>query len=226
MSSAHVNGCYLRYKYKGDGIMDSKLTEKQQEVFNIICTYINDNQMAPTVRELMELTGLKSSSTVHEHLAKLKAKGYIAWEEGKPRTMRVLKIDNWGKSNMIELSCRELYRRPITADMIEEVYELGEAFGKKCAAVENIYDNKDIADKLKIRCMVEYNKFWGQSVSEILTRIRSKAQLEDEQHVLTFDFKSKELIVVDLLRDEYKKLCNEHAYLVKLNVDNNKGTQN
>jgi repressor LexA len=198
--------------------MEKKLTEKQQEVFNIICTYINDNQMAPTVRDIMELTGLKSSSTVHGYLSYLKAKGYIDWEECKPRTMRVLKTDNWGKSDMVEVSCKELYRRKMTIDIIEEVYELGEAFGKKCEAVENIYDNKDIADKLKIRCMVEYNKFWGHSVSEILARIRSKAQLEDEQHVFTFDFKAKELVIVDLLIDEYKRLCQEHAYLVKVKI--------
>ncbi|WP_245796528.1 hypothetical protein [Domibacillus antri] len=39
---------------------------------------------------MCERLNLASSSTVKGHLDLLKKKGYLTWEEGKPRTLRML----------------------------------------------------------------------------------------------------------------------------------------
>ncbi|MCM2674117.1 LexA repressor [Alkalicoccobacillus plakortidis] len=67
------------------------LTNKQERVFGAIKSFIEENELPPTSRELCVILGIKSSSTIHGHFVKLKDKGYIDWEEAKPRTLKVLK---------------------------------------------------------------------------------------------------------------------------------------
>jgi repressor LexA len=43
----------------------------------------------PSIREIGEAVGLKSTSTVHGYLSRLKDKGYIEWEPQSPRTLRI-----------------------------------------------------------------------------------------------------------------------------------------
>ncbi|MGN9866688.1 transcriptional regulator [Bacillus swezeyi] len=46
----------------------------------------------PSVREIGDRVGLKSSSTTKGHLDRLRKKGLVDWEEeeGKPRTLHLL----------------------------------------------------------------------------------------------------------------------------------------
>ncbi|MGE6379998.1 transcriptional regulator [Peribacillus muralis] len=67
-------------------------TKRQKEVLEAITKYIIMNGYPPSIRDLGEEVGLKSSSTVSTNLVKLKEKGYVTWEEGRPRTLRVLKV--------------------------------------------------------------------------------------------------------------------------------------
>lgn len=67
------------------------MTKKQLEVYNNIKNFIKENSYPPTVRELCKLIGIKSSSSVQAHLYKLKNKGFITWEEGKTRTLKIIK---------------------------------------------------------------------------------------------------------------------------------------
>jgi repressor LexA len=71
--------------------MKDKLTQKQKNLLEIIYIYIDDNKIAPTNRELMHLFGLKSTSTIHAYLDKLREKGYITWRDSMPRTIQILK---------------------------------------------------------------------------------------------------------------------------------------
>lgn len=68
-----------------------KLTRRQKEVLEAITNYIRENHYAPAYRELGNIIGVKSPSTVSDILQKLKSKGYINWEEGQPRTLHILK---------------------------------------------------------------------------------------------------------------------------------------
>lgn len=65
------------------------LTERQQQVLNAIASYIKEKGYPPTVRELAQELGFKSTSTLHAHLQRLEKKGYISKEKGKPRTITI-----------------------------------------------------------------------------------------------------------------------------------------
>lgn len=69
-----------------------KITIRQQGIIDAIVEYVEENNYPPTSREIGEIVNLKSSSTVHGHLSRLRRKGYLDWEEGKPRTLKVLKV--------------------------------------------------------------------------------------------------------------------------------------
>jgi SOS-response transcriptional repressor LexA len=71
--------------------MKDKLTQKEKDLLEIICIYIDYNKISPTNRELMHLLGLKSTSTMHGYLGRLKEKGYIIWQDSMPRTIQILK---------------------------------------------------------------------------------------------------------------------------------------
>jgi len=67
------------------------ITARQNDVLNAIRQYIQENQYAPSIRELGTMVGLRSSSTVHRHLEKLKENGRIHWETSSPRTITIIK---------------------------------------------------------------------------------------------------------------------------------------
>jgi repressor LexA len=69
------------------------LTTKQKRILEIIEKYINKNKISPTTRELANLSGIKSTSTIHDYLEQLKKKGFITWHDKMPRTIQVLKIN-------------------------------------------------------------------------------------------------------------------------------------
>lgn len=68
-----------------------KLTKGQQKVYDFLVK-TSKNDMPPTVREICEGTGFKSTSTVFVHLKSLEEKGYITRRSGLTRAS-VLKRD-------------------------------------------------------------------------------------------------------------------------------------
>ncbi|MBL4974782.1 transcriptional regulator [Bacillus halotolerans] len=68
-----------------------KITERQYETLQVIEKYINEKGFAPTYRELMNLLGLTSTSTVKGLLDALRRKEYVTWEAGSPRTLKIVK---------------------------------------------------------------------------------------------------------------------------------------
>ena len=67
------------------------LTSTEKAVFIAIVAFIGRNEYPPSVRDLCQITGLKSTSTVHAKLKALEQKGYISTQQGANRTIRVLK---------------------------------------------------------------------------------------------------------------------------------------
>lgn len=61
---------------------------------NIINKFKEDRGYAPSIRELCELCDLKSTSTIHGRLKRLKEKGYIIKED---KITRCLSITEKGK---------------------------------------------------------------------------------------------------------------------------------
>ncbi len=66
------------------------LTKRQQEIFDFIKRYSEENGYPPTVRDIGKAVGLASSSTVHAHLANLEKLGLLRRDPTKPRAMELL----------------------------------------------------------------------------------------------------------------------------------------
>ncbi len=91
------------------------LSEKQQLVYNFIV-----KQMAhgfpPTVREICNDTGIRSTSTVHAILGVLEEEGYIIRDA---KYSRAIKLDNTQNSSMVPLVGKITAGKPILA--VEEI---------------------------------------------------------------------------------------------------------
>lgn len=72
---------------------DEELTQRQRQILNFIKDETRKRGYPPSVREIGEAIGLKSSSTVHGHLAHLEQKGMIRRDPSKPRAIEVLDGD-------------------------------------------------------------------------------------------------------------------------------------
>lgn len=66
-----------------------KITKRQQQAFDFICTFTATHGYPPSVREIGTAIGLSSPSTVHSHLHKLEEAGYIKRDPNKPRTIEI-----------------------------------------------------------------------------------------------------------------------------------------
>src|SRR5580658_8998383 len=66
------------------------LPDRQRDVLNLIRALSDKNGYPPTLAELAVALGLKNRMTVHQHLAALKRKGFVHWEPGLNRSLRVL----------------------------------------------------------------------------------------------------------------------------------------
>lgn len=60
-----------------------------EEMLTNIINYITTHNYPPTVRELMILTDIKSSATMHYRLLRLRDKGLIDFVDYEPRTISV-----------------------------------------------------------------------------------------------------------------------------------------
>lgn len=74
--------------------MDKGLKEHGIELREQICKFITEytatHSYAPTIREIADGVGLKSSSSVHSHLTQLEIEGRIETKPNSPRTIRII----------------------------------------------------------------------------------------------------------------------------------------
>jgi repressor LexA len=66
------------------------LTEAQQQLYDWLVDYITTKQHSPSIRQMMRAMTLKSPAPVQSRLEHLRKKGYIGWDEGQARTIRLL----------------------------------------------------------------------------------------------------------------------------------------
>ncbi|MBO3462879.1 transcriptional repressor LexA [Aetokthonos hydrillicola Thurmond2011] len=67
-----------------------RLTEAQQELYDWLVEYIRLHQHSPSIRQMMLAMNLKSPAPIQSRLEHLRVKGYIEWNEGKARTIRIV----------------------------------------------------------------------------------------------------------------------------------------
>lgn len=73
--------------------MNDDLQGKSQEILEFIKQQQMEKGYPPSVREICEAVGLKSTSTVHGHLDRLEKKGHIRRDKTKPRAIEILDED-------------------------------------------------------------------------------------------------------------------------------------
>lgn len=66
------------------------LTIRQAQVYMNIVNFQRENGYSPTVRELCEMVGVSSTSTIVSHLKSLEQSGFIRRKECSPRAIEVL----------------------------------------------------------------------------------------------------------------------------------------
>tara|TARA_A100001388_G_scaffold102560_1_gene74759 strand:- start:4450 stop:5067 length:618 start_codon:yes stop_codon:yes gene_type:complete len=69
---------------------EKNLSDAQYELYEWIKNYLKDFQHSPSIRQMMEAMGLKSPAPIQSRLKHLQQKGYISWQEGKARTLKVV----------------------------------------------------------------------------------------------------------------------------------------
>ena len=81
-----------------------KLTQKQEEFFNILADYIHREKIPPTNREILKMMGLKSPRSVAQYLDVLEEGGYIQRGKGA-RNIKIIKspYDNNNSSKTVKV---------------------------------------------------------------------------------------------------------------------------
>ncbi|HOQ01201.1 MAG TPA: transcriptional repressor LexA [Acetivibrio clariflavus] len=111
--------------------MPKKNEEMQQKILDFLNEQIQLKGYPPSVREICAAVGLKSTSTVHSYLEKLKKEGLIQKDATKPRALKVV------KNNKVEEESKSVYSR---REMVEVPIIGKVTAGQPILAVENIED--------------------------------------------------------------------------------------
>jgi len=115
------------------------LNEREKDILLFIEKQVRKEGYPPSVREIGKAVGLSSTATVHGYIKKLKDKGYIAKENQKGRTLKVLKGGKY--KNQEYLSEMRETQDMYTAKEMVNVPVIGKiTAGEPILAVENITD--------------------------------------------------------------------------------------
>ena len=71
-------------------LLKENLTDAQEELYEWIKYYVNEFKHSPTIRQMMKAMNLKSPAPIQSRLKHLQEKGYISWQGGKARTLKLL----------------------------------------------------------------------------------------------------------------------------------------
>jgi len=66
------------------------LPARQKDVLKLIVSLSEEHGYPPTLAELAKAMGLRNRMTVHQHVAALKKKGFVHWEPGLNRSLKVV----------------------------------------------------------------------------------------------------------------------------------------
>lgn len=77
------------------------LTTREQAILDCIKNKIRENGFPPTVREICNEVGLRSTSTVHGYLARLEELGVIKRDSSSSRAIEVTEDMSWRKKKIV-----------------------------------------------------------------------------------------------------------------------------
>lgn len=115
------------------------LTKRQAQTLDFIRQSIEERGYPPTLREIGESMGIRSTNGVNDHLRALERKGYLSREDMKSRALRLV-----SREQAVETP-------PSTDDNLLDVQILGRvAAGLPLLAEENVVDTVRI-DRMLVR---------------------------------------------------------------------------
>ena len=116
---------------------NKELKYKQILILNCIENFTKENGYTPTIRELCKLSGIKSTSTVHDNIKKLTKEGYIVNDPTKPRTIMLTNKYSKPKDNNLDNILKDFESKrkiiqnyinttedPILKETLHEIYNL------------------------------------------------------------------------------------------------------
>ena len=166
------------------------LNKREKAILKYIEKAVAENGYPPSVREIGKAIGLKSTATVHAYIARLTEEGYIAKQNNKGRTLKLLK---GGNGQPIEPAKKDFYLQKELVD-VPLVGKI--TAGAPILAVENVTDTFPIPID-----------FVGNSDSFMLT-VRGESMIEagilDGDYILVRkqNTANNGEIVVALIEDE------------------------
>ncbi|MFQ9114794.1 transcriptional repressor LexA [Eubacterium sp.] len=131
--------------------MPGKISAKQQQILDYIKEEILEKGYPPTVREICEKVGLRSTSSVHSHLNTLEENGYIRRDPTKPRAIEIMD-DEFG------LTRREMTNIPVIGRV---------AAGEPLLAVENIKNYFSLPTEFLPNCETYILEVKGESMINV-----------------------------------------------------------
>lgn len=130
--------------------MNEPLTERQEKILSFIKKSIVDQGYPPTIREIGEHFGIRSTNGVNDHLKALERKGYLMRGELKSRALSV--IDGGKSGAAASARFAKMGRREVSpaggGDVIEIPVVGKVAAGAPILAQENITDHVRIDSML------------------------------------------------------------------------------
>jgi repressor LexA len=163
------------------------LTDRQREVLEFISRSITERGYPPTLREIGEQMGIRSTNGVNDHLKALEKKGYLEREDLKSRALRPKRLP----------AATPVPAARLGEDLIEVPVVGRVAAGLPLLAVENVEDT------------VKIDRFFLGAHQEVFAlRVHGESMIEDGIHDGDFLFVKKTLsadrgdIVVALIEDE------------------------
>ena len=73
--------------------MEQSITEIERKILDFMVHYLRSNTYQPSIREIGERFGIKSTKTVSEHLQALADKGFLERDSSRSRGVRILGVD-------------------------------------------------------------------------------------------------------------------------------------
>jgi len=142
------------------------LTDRQQAILDFITQSIEERGYPPTLREIGEHFGIRSTNGVNDHLRALEKKGHLQREDLKSRALR----PTAGPSSASASAARALGvgRDPRLGNLVEIPIVGRVAAGLPLLAVENVQDT------------VHVDKFFiGQTREVFALRVKGESMIED-----------------------------------------------
>ena len=156
------------------------MSEREKKILEIIKTFINENGYSPTVREICRLSGLSSTSSVHNHIKRLKDKGHITSGEDMPRSIALTEKEKSIKFvvNAIALMYEDNKEYILLQDNEKSKANIGmlELPGGSIKGSENVYG-----------CLRREFKAKGFEVTKIFGADKGNELSKEEQELMVFN---------------------------------------